>query len=76
MADGTFGILTKISGNSKGLDVNGYSKDDGASVIQYNYGGTSNQKWVFELVDKKLDELVEMDTDIKRVEERLEYLSN
>ena len=48
--DGTFGILTKISGDTKGFDVAGYSKDEGAKVNQYSYGTTLNQKWIFEKV--------------------------
>lgn len=49
--DGTFGILTKISGDTKALDVYGYSKDEGANIIQYNYVASNNQKWIFEKVN-------------------------
>jgi len=48
--DGTFGILTMISGGTQGLDVNAKSTAEGASVIQYNYAASANQKWVFEFV--------------------------
>ena len=49
--DGTFAILSKISGDYKGLDVNGYSKNEGANVIQYNYSGSANQRWIFEKIN-------------------------
>lgn len=49
--DGTFGILTKLSGDTKGLDVYENSKEEGAPIIQYNYRASANQKWVFEQVN-------------------------
>jgi len=44
----TFGIVTKCSADTKGLDVANKSKEDGANVIQYSYWGAGNQIWVFE----------------------------
>ncbi|MCR3761162.1 RICIN domain-containing protein [Clostridium felsineum] len=49
--DGTFGILTKSSGGTKGFDVNGHSTAEGASIIQYNYNGAANQKWIFQKIN-------------------------
>jgi len=48
--DGSFGILTKLSDDTKGLDVNNNSKDEKAPIIQYDYRATANQKWIFEEV--------------------------
>jgi hypothetical protein len=50
LGGGIFGILTKTSGDTKGLDVNAHSTEEGASIIQYNYSAAVNQKWIFELV--------------------------
>ena len=49
-SDGTFGILTKISGDTKALDVYGYSKDEGANVQQWTSNNNNCQRWRFERV--------------------------
>ena len=46
-----YGILTKVTGDSKGLDCAGYGKTDGTNVQQYSYGAQSNQLWIFETCD-------------------------
>lgn len=48
---GKFGILSRVSGDVRCLDVSGYSSNEGASVIQYDYKGSLNQQWVFERVN-------------------------
>lgn len=49
-SDGSYGIVSKISGSTKGLDVAGCSTSSGANIQQYSYGATSNQKFVLEKV--------------------------
>ena len=49
-SDGSYAILTKISGCTKGLDVAEYSTSSGANIQQYNYCGTTNQKFILEKV--------------------------
>ena len=44
----TFGIVTKCSSDTKGLDVANKSTDEGANVIQYSYWAAANQIWTFE----------------------------
>ncbi len=47
--DGSYRIMNKWNGNiDKSLDVAGGSRTSGANVIQYQYYGNDNQKWVFE----------------------------
>lgn len=43
-----YGIVTKISGGKKALDVYNWSKSDGANVCQWSYYGNANQQWIFE----------------------------
>ena len=43
-----YGIVTKISSGKKALDVNNWSKSDGANVCQWSYYGNANQQWIFE----------------------------
>lgn len=45
---GQYGIVTKSSSSAKCLDVNGAKTADKTNVIQWTYGGKSNQLWVFE----------------------------
>lgn len=43
-----YGIVTKVTGDTKGLDCEGYGKTDGTNVQQYSYGAQTNQLWIFE----------------------------
>ncbi|MEG1028150.1 MAG: RICIN domain-containing protein, partial [Oscillospiraceae bacterium] len=47
-ADGSYAILTRASRNKSGLEVDGSSIDDNANVMQYEFTGGANQKWVLE----------------------------
>ena len=49
--DGVYGIVTKCSTDTKGLDVEDKSTADGANVQQYSYYGGANQVWVLESCD-------------------------
>ena len=46
--DGQYGIVTKCSSDTKGLDVEDKSTSPGANVQQYSYWGGPNQVWVLE----------------------------
>ena len=46
--DGTYGIVTRVSGDSKGLDVYNWGAEDSTNVIQWAYYGSANQTWTFE----------------------------
>lgn len=48
--DGTYRIVTKITDDSKALDVLNFSMDDGGSIIQYDYWGGNSQRWILEEV--------------------------
>ena len=43
-----YGIVTKVSGDSKALDVYNFGTADGSNVCQWTYYGNSCQKWIFE----------------------------
>ena len=43
--DGTYAILTKVTGAKSGLDIASGSTSNGANVQQWGYGGSANQKW-------------------------------
>lgn len=43
-----YGVVTRASADTKGLDVANKAVTDGANVQQYEYYGASNQTWVFE----------------------------
>lgn len=45
---GVYGILTKVSGGTKSLDVYDFGTADGSNVCQWTYYENSCQKWVFE----------------------------
>ncbi|MGN1097611.1 MAG: RICIN domain-containing protein [Clostridia bacterium] len=45
LKDKTYVIINKNNGLS--LDVNSWSMDDGASIIQYTFAGGTNQQWLF-----------------------------
>ena len=49
--DGSYAILTKITNNQSGLDVESGSKSSGANVQQWGYAGGAHQKWIFEKVN-------------------------
>ena len=51
LGNGKFGILTRVSGDVRCLDVNCNSLSEGANIIQYDYKGGTNQQWVFEKVN-------------------------
>ena len=46
--DGSYSILSAISGNKSGLDVYGISLDAGANICQWNYWGGDGQKFILE----------------------------
>lgn len=48
--DGTYAILTKVTGDKSGLDVEAGSTSSGANVQQWGYSGGNHQKWVLEKV--------------------------
>lgn len=50
--DGQYGIVTKCSSDTKGLDVENESTTPGANVQQYSYWGGANQVWVLEPCNK------------------------
>ena len=50
-SDGSYAILTKITNNQSGLDVESGSKSSGANVQQWGYAGGAHQKWIFEKVN-------------------------
>lgn len=43
--NGTFAIMTRVSGDASCMDVENYSKDSGANVYQWAFNGTTNQLW-------------------------------
>lgn len=43
-----YGIVTKVTGDKKSLDVYNFGTYDGANVCQWTYYGNSCQKWIFE----------------------------
>lgn len=43
-----YGIVTKVTGDKKALDVYNFGTYDGANVCQWTYYGNSCQKWIFE----------------------------
>lgn len=52
-SDGSYAILTKVSGTKRGLDVDGYKTEDGTNVHQYEFVKQNNQKWILEKQGKK-----------------------
>lgn len=48
--DGTYSILTKVTGGASGLDVYDSSTENGGNVVQWKNYGSKNQQWVLELV--------------------------
>ena len=47
-ADGTYAILTRVSGDKSGLDVYEWSSENGGNVNQWEFWGGACQKWVLE----------------------------
>ena len=45
---GVYGIATKVTNNSKALDVYNWGTSDGVNVCQWDYYGAENQLWKFE----------------------------
>ena len=43
-----YGVVTRASADTEGLDVANKAVTDGANVQQYEYYGATNQTWVFE----------------------------
>lgn len=45
-ADGTYTITTKVTDDSSCLRVDGMSKNEGANVLEWEYAGTDDHKWI------------------------------
>ena len=50
-ASDTFGIVSKVTNNAKGLDVYNWGSADGVNVCQWDYYNASNQLWIFTATD-------------------------
>ena len=48
LGNSTYGILTKVSSDAKGLDVYNFGTSDGSNVCQWTFWQNSCQTWVFE----------------------------
>ncbi len=46
--DGTYTILTKLTGDASAVEVNGKSAESGANIQQWTANGGNNQKWILE----------------------------
>lgn len=46
--DGTYTILSKITGDASAVEVNGKSTESGANIQQWAANGGDNQKWILE----------------------------
>ena len=57
--DGTYSILTKITGDESCLDVNEKSTEAGANIQQYTYNGGTNQKFTIENINAQPSETTE-----------------
>ncbi len=51
VSSGVYAILTKLTGEEKGLDVYNISTADGANVCQWSYWGGTGQQWRLEAID-------------------------
>jgi arabinan endo-1,5-alpha-L-arabinosidase len=47
-ADGSYAVLSAVSGSLSGFDVFGISLDAGANICQWNYWGGNGQKFILE----------------------------
>ena len=47
-ADGSYAVLSAVSGSLSGFDVFGISLDTGANICQWNYWGGNGQKFILE----------------------------
>lgn len=50
VSDGKFALLTKCSGETKAVDVNGWSTANGGNIQQWSYNGGACQQFQFEAV--------------------------
>ena len=48
LGNSQYGIVTKVSSDTKGIDVYNYGKSDGTNVCQWSYTKGTNQRWIFE----------------------------
>lgn len=48
--DGSYAILTKVTGNSSGLDVENGAVTSGANIQQWGYTGGAHQRWILERI--------------------------
>ena len=46
--DGSYALLTAVSGGKRCVDVYNISKDDGANLVQWEYWGGEGQKFILE----------------------------
>ncbi len=50
--DGTYTLVTKVTGDKSAVGITGGSLDTGTTAIEWEIDGTSNQKWVIEYAQK------------------------
>lgn len=48
ISNGIYGITTKVTSDSKALDVYNFATADGTNVCQWDYAAGVNQQWIFE----------------------------
>ncbi|MCR4644823.1 MAG: RICIN domain-containing protein [Oscillospiraceae bacterium] len=56
-ADGSFTILTKISGGTSCIEIEAGTKDTGANVQEWEVNGGANQKWFVETASARTDSI-------------------
>ena len=56
-ADGSFTILTKISGGTSCIEIEAGTKDTGADVQEWAVNGGANQKWFVETASARTDSI-------------------
>ena len=57
LTDGSFTILTKISGGTSCIEIEAGTKDDGANVQEWEVNGGANQKWFVETASARTDSI-------------------
>ncbi len=57
--DGSYTILTKITGDASCVEVNAKSTENGANIQQWTANGGANQKWILEAVNAETTEPTE-----------------
>ena len=72
--NGAYIVATKCSNLTKVLDDYNFGKSDGTNVCQWTYGGYSNQQWIFEHTDEKVDSEISSTTTNKEL--KLDYTIN